>query len=86
MMNELPDNVKNLIAILKKRAVDQTENDDILCIIAAAALDSEDNINDDLINELTEWINRNPSADIRHISDHLFSSIPYSDTVTGESA
>ena len=90
MMNELnemlPDNVNNLIALLKSRANDKSEYDDIICIVAIAVLDDEDNINNDLIEALTGWIEDNPSADISRISNYLFSCMPYTDSRDSESA
>ncbi len=90
MMNEinemLPDNVNNLIALLKSRAKDKSEYDDIICIVAITVLDDEDNINNDLIETLTSWIENNPSADIRRISDYLFSCMSYVDSRDSESA
>ncbi len=72
----LPENVQELISLIKSRADGNDPDDKLLALTVACAFDSDGEFCDELIEHMTEYIRSRPAESIREIFEHLVSVLP----------
>lgn len=71
----LPDNIQELLNLVKSRAVNNPE-EELLGLLVGSCFDSDGDICNELINHMIDFIKANPSANINNIYEHLLEILP----------